>query len=64
MIYNIISITTGKIIASTTITEFDSDWASNDDVLDARIESAIDDDLIPDDAYEAIKASKIRGVRI
>ena len=66
MIYNIISITTGKIIASTTITEFDSDWASDDEILEMRIESAIDDGVIPDDAYKTIKNPKqgAKGIRI
>ena len=65
-LYNIKSITTGKTVAFTTITSFDSDWASDDEILEMRIESAIDDGIIPDDEYKIIKNPKhgAKGVRI
>ena len=65
-LYNIKSQTTGKTVAFTTIGAFDSDWASDDDILEMRIESAIDDGIIPDDEYKIIKNPKqgANGVRI
>lgn len=65
-LYNIKSVTSGKIVAFTTITPFDSDWASDDEILEMRIEAAVDDGLIPDDAYTIIKNPKqgAKGVRI
>lgn len=65
-LYNIKSITTGRVIAFTTIGAFDSDWASDDEILEMRIESAVDDGIIPDDEYNIIKNPKqgAKGVRI
>ena len=65
-LYNIKSQTTGKIVAFTTIGAFDSDWASDNEILEMRIESAIDDGIIPDDEYIIIKNPKqgAKGVRI
>lgn len=65
-LYNIKSQTTGRIVAFTTVSPFDSDWADENEILEMRIESAIDDGLIPDDAYTFIKAQKQRakGTRI
>ena len=48
-LYNIKSQITGKTVAFTTIGAFDSDWASDNEILEMRIESAIDDGIIPDD---------------
>ena len=65
-LYNIKSITTGRVVAFTTIGAFDSDWASDDEILEMRIESAVDDGIIPDDEYNIIKNPKqgAKGVRI
>ena len=65
-LYNIKSITTGKIVAFTTIGAFDSDWASDDEILEMRIESAVADGVIPDDAYKIIRNPRqgAKGVRI
>ena len=65
-LYNIKSQTTDKVVAFTTVSPFDSDWADENEILEMRIESAIDDGLIPDDAYVFIKAPKTgaKGTRI
>ena len=65
-LYNIKSQTTGKVVAFTNITSFDSDWASDNEILEMRIESAIDDGIIPDDAYKIIKNPRqgAKGIRI
>lgn len=65
-LYNIKSQTTGKVVAFTTVSPFDSDWASENEVLEMRVEAAIDDGYIPDDAYTFIKNPKqgAKGVRI
>lgn len=65
-LYNIKSQTTGKVVAFTNVTPFDSDWAGEEEILEMRVEAAIDDGLIPDDAYTFIKAPKTgaKGTRI
>lgn len=65
-LYNIKSVTSGKTVAFTTIGSFDSNWASDDEILEMRIEAAIDDGFIPDDEYTIIKNPKqgAKGVRI
>ena len=65
-LYNIKSQTTGKVVGFTTIGSFDSDWADENEILEMRIESAVDDGIIPDDEYKIIKNPKqgAKGVRI
>lgn len=65
-LYNIKSATTGRVVAFTNITPFDSDWASENEVLEMRVEAAIDDGYIPNDAYKFIKNPKqgAKGTRI
>lgn len=65
-LYNIKSQTTGKIVAFTTVSPFDSDWAGEEEILEVRLEAAIDDGYIPDDVYTFIKNPKqgAKGVRI
>lgn len=65
-LYNIKSTTTGKVVAFTTVSAFDSDWADENEILEMRVESAVDDGYIPDDAYSFIKNPKqgAKGVRI
>ena len=65
-LYNIKSTTTGKVVAFTTVSPFDSDWADENEILEMRVESAIDDGYISDDAYTFIKNPKqgAKGVRI
>ena len=65
-LYNIKSQTTGKVVAFTTVSPFDSDWANENEILEMRVESAVDDGYIPDDAYTFIKNPKqgAKGIRI
>lgn len=65
-LYNIKSQTTGKVVAFTTVSPFDSDWADEDEILEMRVEAAVDDGYIPLDAYTFIKNPKqgAKGVRI
>ena len=65
-LYNIKSQTTGKVVAFTTVSPFDSDWADEEEILEMRIEAAVDDGYMPDDAYTFIKNPKqgAKGVRI
>lgn len=52
MIYNLISETTGEIVGYTTIGPFDTDHdIPNSELLDVRLEAAIDDGYVQDDAY-------------
>ena len=57
-LYNIKSQTTGKVVAFTNVTPFDSDWAGEEEILEIRIEAAVDDGYIPWDAYTFIKNPK------
>ena len=41
-LYNIKSITTGKTVAFTTITSFDSDWASDDEILEINVSKILE----------------------
>lgn len=65
-LYNIKSQTTGKVVAFTNVTPFDSDWAGEEEVLEMRVEAAVDDGYIPWDAYTFIKNPKqgAKGVKI
>lgn len=65
-LYNIKSQTTGRVVAFTTVSPFDSDWADENEILEMRVEAAVDEGLIPDDAYTFIKAPKTgaKGTRI
>ena len=65
-LYNIKSQTTGRVVGFTTVSPFDSDWADENEILEMRIEAAVDDGLIPDDAYTFIKKPKTgaKGIRI
>lgn len=65
-LYNIKSATTGRVVAFTTVLPFDSDWADENEILEMRVEAAVDDGYIPDDAYAFIKNPKqgAKGVRI
>lgn len=65
-LYNIKSATTGRVVAFTTVSLFDSDWADENEILEMRVEAAVDDGYIPWDAYTFIKNPKqgAKGVRI
>lgn len=67
-LYNIKSQTTGKVVAFTNVLPFDSDWADENEILEMRIEAAIDDGYIPNDSYsyKIIKNPRqgAKGVRI
>ena len=61
MIYNLKSETTNKIVGYTIITGSDSDYLSDSEILDSRLEAAIDDECIQDDEYAWIKGKKKIG---
>ena len=61
MIYNLKSKTTSKIVGYTILTGSDSDYLSNSEILDSRLEAAIDDEYIPDDNYSWVKGKKKIG---
>lgn len=65
-LYNIKSQTTGKIVAFTSVSPFDSDWAGEEEILEMRVEAAIDDGYISWDSYTFIKTQKqgAKGIRI
>lgn len=65
-LYNIKSQTTGKVVGFTTVSPFDSDWADENEILEMRVKSAIDDGYISDDDYTFIKNPKqgAKGIRI
>ena len=63
MIYNLISETTGEIVGYTKIGPFDTDHDIPDsELLDVRLEAAIDDGYIKDDAYYWQKTKQKIGV--
>jgi hypothetical protein len=65
MIYTLVNKTTGKTVGYTTIGAFDTDCdISDEELLDARLEAAIDDGYIPNDVYRWKKATKKSGVLI
>lgn len=65
MIYSLISKTTGKVVGYTTIGSFDTDCdIPDEELLDTRLEAAIDDGHIPDDCYEWQKSNRKSGVLI
>lgn len=65
MIYSLISNTTGKAVGYTTIGAFDTDRdIPDEELLDVRLEAAIDDGYIPDDSYQWRKSTKKSGVLI
>lgn len=65
MIYNLISETTREIVGYTTIGPFDTDHdIPNSELLDVRLEAAIDDGHVQDDAYYWQKSKQKIGVLI
>lgn len=65
MIYNLISETTGEIVGYTTIGPFDTDLdIPNSELLDVRLEAAIDDGYVQDDTYYWQKSKQKTGVLI
>ena len=63
-LYNIKSVTTGRVVAFTKVSPFDSDWADENEILEMRVEAAIDDGYIPDDVYKFVKTCKPKGIEI
>lgn len=65
MIYLLINTETGEIAAHTIITPLDTDTdIADEELLEMRLESAIADEVIPDDSYEWIKDDNRLGVLI
>lgn len=65
MIYSLVSNTTGKAVGYTTIGAFDTDYdIADSELLDARLEAAIDDGYVPDDSYRWQVSKKKTGVLI
>lgn len=65
MIYNLISETTGENVGYTTIGPFDTDCDIPDsELLDVRLEAAIDDGYVQDDAYYWQKSKQKIGALI
>lgn len=65
MIYNLINNTTKKVVGYTTISPFDTDIdITDEELLNVRLECAIDDGYIPDDSYSWIKSNKKYGILI
>ena len=65
MIYNLISKTTGEIVGYTEIGAFDTDHDIPDsELLDVRLEAAIDDGYVQDDAYYWLKSKQKIGILI
>lgn len=60
MIYNIINEQTNEIVAYTIVDNnlFDNDELTIDDIINIRIENAIDENLIDDDCYYYEKSNK------
>ena len=65
MLFRSISETTGGIVGYTTIGPFDTDHdIPNSELLDVRLEAAIDDGYVQDDAYYWQKSKQKIGVLI
>lgn len=65
MIYLLINTETGEIVAHTIITPFDTDTdITDEELLEVRLESAIADEVIPDDSYEWVKDDSRLGILI
>lgn len=65
MIYNLINDKTKKVVGYTTISPFDTDVdIPDEELLNDRLECAIDDEYIPDDSYSWIKSNKKYGILI
>lgn len=64
MIYNVKSLTTGEMIAFTIVSPFDSDCMGTNEILETRLEAAMDDGVIPDDEYVFVKMEQGIGVKI
>lgn len=60
MLYNIINEQTNEIVAYTICDDnsFDCDELTIDDIIDVRIENAIDENYIPDACYYYEKSNK------
>ena len=65
MIYNLISESTGEIVGYAKIGPVDTDHDSPDsELLDVRLEAAIDDGYVQDDVYYWQKSKQKIGVLI
>ena len=65
MIYNLINNTTNKVVGYTTISPFDTDVdIPDEELLEVRLECAIDDGYIPYDSYSWVKSNKKYGILI
>lgn len=65
MIYILTSETAGKTVGYTVIGAFDTDCdIPDEELLDARLDAAIDDGIIPDDCYKWQKSNRKSGVLI
>ena len=59
MIYNLINNITNKVVGYTIISPFDTDIdIPDEELLEVRLECAIDDGYIPDYSYSWIKSNK------
>ena len=53
----------GEVVAYTIITGFDSDYLNEDEILDNRLQAAIDDEIINDDMYIWMDSKKdVKGL--